>query len=362
MASRTLGAQTVVTPKDLAASPPRWSWAHYLALVAIPILAWEVWTVVAWLADGPYQVTEYRTPGSTNWWAAHILEGLTIAVAIPVAIYVIRGVRRERRLTFDAMFCLAGATLVNNDLGVNVVYPTWLPTANFVNLNNMCGHMPFVVNPDCGRAPDPLLFFFALDAFGLLAVAIVAEKLVRWARSRWPHLSTAQTIGLVLLGGLAVDLALEPMAIALGLWTFASPRALSLLDFGSGLRYALPELIAGPCFLALPAAVRVLKDDQGRTIVERGLQHLSPRRRTGVSLLALYGLFQLIAWIPGSLPITFLGPYQASWPELPSYLNTGICDEPGTLKPGEQGTRYGPCPGSPDYRMPGRHSLPGESP
>ncbi len=339
-----------------APSKPRWSWPHYLALAAIPILIWNGWTVVAWLLDNPHQVTEFRTPGSANWIAAHVLEALFGVMGVAVLVYVIRGCIRAREITFDALFCLAAATLSWADLGVNFFQPTYLASSNFVNLNNMCGHMPLVVNPDCGRAPDPILINWLLGTFGFLAIAIGAERLIVRVRNRWPAVSTLRLIFFLLGVGLLIDLILEPVSIALGLWTYASPSALSL-GLGNGYRYAFPEAIAAPLVFALPAAIRIFRDDRGLTFVERGTHHLSPGKRRVVTFLALYTALQFICWIPGSVPIMMYGPYETPWPKLPAHLVNDVCDAPGIA-----GTRYGACPGAPDYRMPGRHSLPGKSP
>ena len=94
--------------------------------------------------------------------------------------------------------------------------------------------------------------------------------------------------------------------------------------------------------------------------MERGLGNHSKRRATAISLLATYSVFQLTSWIIASVPLMMYGPYEPveAWEKMPRYLVNDVCDAP----PGVQGTRYGPCPGSPDWRIPTRHSLPGDSP
>jgi hypothetical protein len=72
----------------------------------------NAWTVIAWLADGPFQVTEFRDRNSASWYTARVVEGLTVLGSVLVIIYLVRGCRRVHRvLTFDLMFCLVGATL-----------------------------------------------------------------------------------------------------------------------------------------------------------------------------------------------------------------------------------------------------------
>jgi hypothetical protein len=63
----------------------------------------------------------------------------------------------------------------------------------------------------------------------------------------------------------------------------------------------------------------------------------------------LYGALQLITIVPGNWFVIATGPYEEPWPKLPRDLVGNICDAPGIT-----GTAYGPCPGSPGFRMPGR--------
>jgi hypothetical protein len=332
----------------------KWSWGQYFALIGVPLLIWNVWTEIAWLVDGPRPVTEFRDPGSVNWYAVHILEGVMIIGAISVIIYLIRGCRRQRRfLTFEVMFCLAGATLHWANFGINFFQPIIMASSNFVNLNASCGHMPFIINPDCGRAADPVLFFFLMGAFMIPGEVFVATWLLHRLNARWPGVPRLW----MMIAGLAVVIALlEIPILILGFYAYGGPRWMSL-TFGPGAQYNLVILLqAAVCNLAM-IAFYYFRNDKGQRIVERGLDQYTPRRQRLLTLLTVYVWVQLATWVPGTLPAAFLSFYQDGWPKLPAYLVNDLCDAPGVT-----GTRYGPCPGSPEFRMPVRHSLPGESP
>src|ERR1700683_3937412 len=105
------GLPDSVTRGRRATEPPRraWSLPHYLALVGVPVLVWNAWTVIAWLIAGPHAITQYRPPGHpVDWYATRVFEALAIVVGIVLAVYVYRGARRARMwLTFDVLFCLA---------------------------------------------------------------------------------------------------------------------------------------------------------------------------------------------------------------------------------------------------------------
>lgn len=334
----------------------RWSWPHFLALIGAPILVWNAWTVIAWLADGPHQVTEFRDRDSLSWYFARVAEGLTVLGSLLVILCLVRGCRRAHRiLTFDVMLCLACATIFWSDFGTNFFQPMFLMSSNFINLNNTCGHMPFVVNPDCGRAADPIPFLFLAETFLFPACAIGVCKLVGRARTAWPRISAAKVFGLVLLIGM-VGALLEVLMIALGLWTYTGPRWMSLSP-GRGTQWHVVVWLETGLFFVFLSAIRVFRDDKGQTLVDRGLEHHKPRARKAITMMALYACVQLVSWGPGTMPLMAVSFYQDGWAKMPAYLVNDVCDAPGIEE-----TRYGGCPGSPGYRMPGRHSLPGDSP
>ncbi len=358
------GAGVLLTAKDLRApvrAPKqdpwwkRWPLAMWLAVLVVPFLLWEVWTVVAWLADRPHFITQFQDRDSASWYAAKVYESLALLMTIVMAIYVVRGCRRERKVfTFDVLFCGAAITGVWAGFGSAFFQPHFLGSSNFVAVNAMCGHMPLIANPDCGRHADAFFYWMA-SCPGLLAAALVGEAVMRRIRRRWPDISTTKLI-LALFGfGAAVDIAFELPAISLGLWTYPpGPLALPLGNY----RYPAAALFAGMCFFAMPVLVRGFKDDRGHTPLERGIQHLRPRYRTVVLWLALVFAVQFVNWATGVWPFWAMQPYGRPFPDLPAHVMNDVCDTPG-----KAGTRYGPCPGSPGFRMPGRQSdLPGKSP
>jgi hypothetical protein len=276
--------------------------------------------------------------------------------SIAVIIYLIRGCRRQRRfLTFEVMFCLAGATLHWANFGINFFQPIIMASSNFVNLNASCGHMPFIINPDCGRAADPVLFFFLMGAFMIPGEVFLATWLLNRLNARWPDFSLTRLWTMLAALGVVIAL-LEIPILLLGFYAYGGPQWMSL-TFGPGAQYNLVILLqATVCNVAM-IAFYYFRNDKGERIVERGLDQYTPRRQRLLTLLTVYVWVQLATWIPGTLPVAVVSFYQDGWPKLPAYLVNDMCDAPGVTD-----TRYGPCPGSPGFRMPVRHSLPGESP
>lgn len=347
-------------PAELTKKP--WGVVQWLAVFAVPILILEGYTVIAWLANHPHQVTEFREPGRPlAWWGARIGEGAVIIIALIVLTLVVRGCRRKKQIfTFDVMFCICGFSMLWGAGGLNFFQPVFVYNSYFVNLTDSCGNIPAVVNPDCGRLPFPVLFFALLFTFGLLGIAMLIEAVViRPARRRWPNLSAAKTLGLILLSSAVISLAEPLFIIPMHIWTYpGAPWAIQLGSDPAWRWPPFPEWFVFIGFAGFPAAIRIMRDSAGRTLVERGVNQYSPKVRKTVMFLALYTLIQTVLWVPGTMPDWLLGFRTEEWAPLPTYVNNGLCDQPGVI----EGTRYGPCPGSPEYRMPVQGSLPGESP
>lgn len=349
---------TPPTARSGSVAKNKWSWPHYLSLIGVPILVLDLWTMVSWIADGPTQVTEFRDTGSMSWWACRFLEAVVILGSVPVIVHLVRDCRRKRRfLTLDVMFCIACAMMTWLDQQPAMIAPTWLPSSNFINLTSTCGHTPLVVvNPDCGRAIDPILFDFFLEAFCILGVALLIGRYIRRLRAKRPDISNLRIFCYVVLWGWFTDFLLEGVvAVPFHAWNFAPVP--SSIPMGGGFHYPIVELIDAGSWFGLFAAVYLFRNDKGETIAERGLERHSPGVRKGLTLMSLYTLIQVITIALGNGPLTITGLYETQWPKMPVHIVNNVCDAPGI-----HGTRYGSCPGSPSFRLPLRHSLPGESP
>jgi hypothetical protein len=272
-----------------------------------------------------------------------------VLLSIWVVVRLVRECREKRKLfTFDVLFCLAGLSMIWASSMVNVFMPMFAFSSNWVNLNDMCGNLPGVVNTQCGRSPNPVLFVGLLETFGLLAIAMLLGAIATRIRRRWPSISNARLFGCILLGGMSIVL-LEPIVIIpLHLWTYPG-TPISLTIGGKAWRYPMfPEIFCFGFMLGIPAAVRFFRDDKGQTIVERSLAHYPRRIQTLVAGLALYTIAQFAVIGCATAPLWPLAFHQSQWPTLPASLNNGMCNQTGVV----ENTAYGPCPGSPGFRMP----------
>lgn len=348
-------SRTIDLTRDRPAAAPvarrRVHWQYGLAAVGCLFIVWETWTLVAFATDkGFHQVTRFRDHGSATWAAARVYEIGMLAFSAVLAVFVVRRCRRERRLTVDAQLLIAGALAYWLDPAENFFQPIFLYSSQWTNVSSWCSQMPFVVNPDCGRLPEPWLFLLPVYSFGALACAIGGGWLLRIVQRRRPNLSTVQAIALVGVFGVLFDLALEYPMVVMHLWNYAGFPEFGLAH--GSVKYPVIVMVAAFVFWGGLTSVRNLKNDRGETVFEQGLEDLpSPRRRKAVSLLALIGFMQLLILTADSICMLG-GPFSAPYRDYPAHVVNRLCD---TADGVVTGTRYGPCPGSPGYRMPIRH-------
>jgi hypothetical protein len=340
-------ARSAVAPET---ARRRWGVTQLFALCALPVLALEIWTLVRWASDGPHEITRFRAPGHPyGWWTARIAEAAMILGALWVIRWLVRDCRRQQRiLTFDVMFCLTQATTFWASGAANFFQPMFGFNSYLVNVNDPCGNIPGVSNPACGADANPVLLISGLETFLVLACAILLAAVVRRMKVRWPSMSTMQTWAVFMVGGMALVL-LEPLAaLPLHLWDYpGAPISITVIP---GFRYPLfPEIAAFGLYITIPAGLRYFRDDRGRTLIERNLDGYAPRVSRAITLLAMYFIMQAVIWMIGTAPDWPLGFHQQRWTRsTPVYIVNGQCDVPGLVT----GTRYGPCPGSPGFKMP----------
>jgi hypothetical protein len=313
----------------------RRSATRVLAGCALPLLAYQTWTLAGWLADGPHQITAYRTPGSTSWYAARIVEGLVLVSMGVLLAHVIRERRRDGRLGVDGALLIGMATASFWDPLYNWITPAWLYSSNFLNVTDWFAHAPGVLNPDAGRMPWPVVIVVIGYPLWGVGFAVLVNQVMSRVHARRP---AGRPVVLV-----AVAFGTAAVLTAAAFTIF---EALGLMDAPG---YRLPILLnsrplffgysGGLVFGAL-ACLRWFRDDSGHALFERG-DASGSAPRTHVRVLAAIAACQLIViagW--GVLSVPF-SRFPKRYPRTATDLINGLCDAPGVI-----GTRYGPCPGT----------------
>jgi hypothetical protein len=331
-----------------AATRQRIGVARVLAWLGAAVACYELVTWGRWLAAGPQQITQYRDTHVAAWTAARCYEVAILLVAIALSAVVVSQCRSDRRLTLDAQLLIGGVAALFFDPFGNFVQPAFFYSSDWLNLNSWTGFAPAVVNPDASRMPEPV-FIMLVYPFGLLAFAMITNRVMAAVARARPGWSAGRVLAAGTAFAVLCGMALEAPMFLLDLWSLpGAPRTLSLFD--NAHRYSAVEFLTTGMVFAGWAGVRYFKDDQGRAFTERGVG------RTG-SVLAMVGWCASLL-IVLQLIVTLFAFHASPYPaQFPRHLVNGMCNVGAT-----QGTRYGPCPGSPGFHMPGPHSLPGKAP
>lgn len=319
-----------------------WRPVRVLAVAGLALLAYEAWTLIGWLAAGPFQITRYRNPGSTAWTGARILEVAIVAGTVAIAAYVIRDCRRRRALTFDAMLIVGLTTAAFWDPIYNWLTPAWLYSSDWLNVNDWLAHAPLAVNRDAGRMPWPIVpVLVGYSFWGLGFAALVNAAMVR-ARRRRPSISRGALVAIAFVASGAITSASFAVFDVLHLMSAPGYRLAVLHDSLIAFFFYSGGLVFGAI-----ACLRFFTDRDGLRWSERGIDTVRPGpRRTATRLLATIAacqLFVIVGWGLLTVPASLLS---SPYPRLPAHLINGLCNAPGVT-----GSTYGPCPGSSGFHL-----------
>lgn len=310
------------------ASPAVWIWAG-IGVFAVALQA-RVW--LPFLLSGPEQLTRFRDPSSAAWKWARAFELAQAAWLVGTVVVIGREVRRERRLTRNAMLVVAFASVVWLDPLLNYLRPGFYFTSNYTNVESWVSYIPGQLAPYSSLTPVPWIWVVGTYVGMFLPVTLAVARLMDWAQARFPRSRLPHRMALAWLAAAAVDLALELSALRTG--TFAYPAAWHHWSIWGGKTYQFPlvELVGAPGFWVACATLVHCAGRDGPLAVERG--STSPLARQ----LAVIG-FVNVMFLALPLGVTQVGPARSDpFPSgYPAHLHGGWC--------GDAGQPYGPCPG-----------------
>jgi hypothetical protein len=324
-----------------------WRPAQYLGLLGGLLVAYEVWTLVSWLASGPHVVTKGRVAFAFEWWWARGIEVFAVGTALTMLVLTVRDSRRSGRMTFDLKLWIALLLTSFWDSFTNIVQPIWFYSSDFVNLNEWWGHAPGFVSPAGGREPFPVFALVFLYPCFVLE-ARIAGRVWTAIRGRFPGISKVRLLLLGLVPSLLIGSLISWTFIFPHLW--AGPGMGPMLVATDAYRWSIPEFLYVGVWSMTVCALRFFTDDRGETLAERGLDHLSTGGRNVVSTLAVTAWCSLAVIVFSGLVTVsgfFANPYPTGYPE---HLPNVVCEIPGD--PDTAGAEYGLCPGSPGFRIP----------
>lgn len=308
------------------------------ALLVLQLYVWIRWVT------GPYfqRVPAGPTDPPTYMKAFLTMNSVVVCVGLPIAIwwFIIRPWRRERRITLDGMLLVSMGLMFFQDPLLNYfntwcTYNTWL-----FNRGSWSSNIPGWVSPEepGHQVPEPILVNAPGYAAGVLMITIFGCWVMRRIKSRWPNISNFRLIVATYAFTFVLDFVMEAgFMLPLGLYTY--PGAIRAVSFSAGTYHQWPVyegLMWGGVQAGL-CSLRFFTDDRGRTVVERGLDHV----RGGVVRQQLSRFLAVFAGVSAcffffyNVPAQWVGMHADPWPAdhlKRSYFNGGICGD-GTNVP-----------------------------
>ncbi|WP_142254501.1 spirocyclase AveC family protein, partial [Mycobacterium colombiense] len=190
--------------------------------------------------------------------------------------FIIRPWHRERRVTLDGMLLISCGLLFFQDPLLNY-FNTWSTYNTWMwNRGSWVQDIPGWVS--FGKPGAMMAEPFLMNApgyFFVLLCTMLGCWVMRKAKQRWPNINTFGLIGVVIAWTFVFDFVIEGLFLMpMGLFTY--PGAIRALSVNPGTYYQWPiyeGLMWGGVLTAL-CCLRFFTDDRGRTIVERGLDHV----------------------------------------------------------------------------------------
>jgi hypothetical protein len=309
-------------------------WAFFGgALLIFQLYVWFQWIT------GPYFV---RVPTGVSDPPMYMkvfltLNAAVLAIGLPFAIwhFWIKPWRRERRITLDGMLMASTGLMVFQDPLLNYfntwcTYNTWL-----WNRGAWTSHVPGWFSPEePGRmVAEPIINNFIGYSYGVLLTVILGCWVMGKIKSRWPQINNLQLIGLTFIWAIMFDFVMEALILLpMGFYTY--PGAIQALSINAGTYYQYPiyeGFMWGGVETAL-CCLRYFTDSGGRTIVERGLDHVGGGfiRQQTTRFLAIFAAVSASFFFIYMVPAQWLAMHADPWPEdiqKRSYFIGGICGE-----------------------------------
>lgn len=313
------------------------------AVVGGAILALQLYVWIRWIT-GPYfeRVPTGPSDPPMSMKVPLMANAIVLWVGLPFALwwFIIRPWRRERRITLDGMLFASMGLMFFQDPLLNYfntwcTYNTWL-----FNRGSWSSHIPGWVSPEePGRqVAEPLLTNAPGYAYGVLLITIVGCWVMRKIKARWPDISNLRLIAATYAMAFVFDFVMEGLVLLpIGFYTY--PGSIRSVSINAGTYYQWPVyegLMWGGVQAAL-CCLRYFTDDRGRTVVERGLDHVRGglARQQFTRFLAIFAAVSACFFVFYNIPAQWIGMHADPWPEdhlKRSYFNGGICGD-GTDTP-----------------------------
>jgi hypothetical protein len=335
------GAERPAAPSEARPQTPNVVW---WSLIGGLFLAFEIYVMVKWVT-GPYFKTVPSGPSVPPlWMRVELIAWQAIGIVVALGMiywFLVRPWRRDGRVAFDGLLCVSALLVAWQD-PLSSYFSHWYTyNAYLVNKGSWVKGIPgWMSSAAPGKMElEPIIWTPFLYVYLFFGGAAFACWVMRRASNRWPRMGNLGLILFACLAGMIVDVVAEGMLILpAGVYTYAGGH-LALFPHAYH-KYPLTEAPTVGFIMAGLGALRFFKDDQGRTMVERGVDKLriGESGKNLLRFLAVFGMCNVLVLFCYNIPNAIIGAHSTAWPvdlQKRSYLTDHICG-PGTDKP---------CPG-----------------
>lgn len=293
----------------------------------------NLWGWVGWIASGDALRTPVGTTAVPGYMKAIAAIWQPVGLAAGVVtlnILLIKPLRATGRISSEGVFSLAFVPLVFWMPMVNILAPHVTYNSHYFNLGSWGPSLPVWLSANGSELAIPLLWAVPVYLYIFLGGAVLGDRLMHRAKTRWLRLGNFGLVGGAFLGFTAAT-ALFRLLIALaGVSTLPAPiRGATLF---AGRHYQLPAYEAvlwGAAWTAFACLIH-FRNPAGRTLPESGIDDVQARpvTKTLLRFLAVNGVLQLVILVLYVFPTAVATIYSDEWsPDVASrsYLTNFLC-------------------------------------
>jgi len=269
-----------------------------------------VWT--AWVISGDFKTNTRGRGQEPGWYVTLIHTWEIFAVVVSLLIlwwFVFRPKIKTGKLTFDGLFFLSCAALCFQEPWINWNSVQFLYSSTSINFGSWTSHIPGWSSPNSELVP---LSMWALSAyFWLVGIpAYAGSRFMGWLRRRNASISALRMVIYAYLAFCVFDLILESFITRTQLFNYGSVVPQLSLWAGTDHQFPIYETISWAGTYTALSCLHFFRDDQGRTLPERGLGALKlgdGRLKTFARYLAIMGACQVAMLVTYNIPYSYWG-------------------------------------------------------
>ena len=323
---RTHGDETSVTltrenspsePLTAKRFPPVTKWA----VTGGALLIVELFFIIKWVSGPDFTSVPYG-PDQPPQWMKVVLDGFQLASWIGALFclywFLIRPWRRQGRVPFDGLVCIAAAFAAPWD-GLSSAPRQWFGyNAYLLNRSSILSALPGVASPN-GQGYGQAWPLFAIPMYIILfpLLAILGSAVMRRAKRIFPRLSAVGLIFVCIGAMMVMDFIIEGILLMpLGFYSYAG-GVWPITFPGTYYQFPFSELLQASMWFSVAGVFRYFTNERGETFVERGANTLAvgPRRQLGMRSLAVIAGLHLSFLAVYHVPMMLWTAASPSWPQ-----------------------------------------------